>query len=81
MGDGVWAWDSGPDGALRSHTSLGECIITGIKVFSILLNFSEHVLVRRELSIKHKQFLLLLRHRLHVNFLPLCWEHLVVINE
>jgi hypothetical protein len=28
------------------------------------LNFGEHVLVRRELSIKHKQFLLLLRHRL-----------------
>jgi len=32
----VWAWDSGPDRALGGNTSLGEGIITRIKVFSVL---------------------------------------------
>lgn len=81
MRDGIRAWDGGPDGALWSDTSFGEGIITGIKVLAILLNFGEYILMRRQFSIKHEQFLFLLRHRLHIDLFPLCGQHREDLKE
>jgi len=75
MGNILRVWDCGTNGALRCDASLGESIVSRVKVFAILLDFHENILVRRELSVEPEQLLLLLAHRLNIDLVPLGWMH------
>jgi len=71
----VWdilrAGDCSSNCILRGDTSLGHGIVARIKVFAILLNLAQDVLVSGELPIEAKELLLLLGHRAEVDLLAL----------
>lgn len=63
------------DCGLRSHAGLGESIVTRVKVFAILLNFGEDVLVGGQLAVEAEELLFLFSHGAHVHLLALCGQH------